>query len=88
MVGLVVYLIMFGLLLLIWCVVLLVVVAADVCGLGLPCGFCLVLRGLCICVLFSALLVDAGSWNLVSLLLLLVSLVLFCVYCVFAFVLC
>lgn len=53
MVGLVVYLIMFGLLLLIWCVVLLVVVAAGVCGLGLPCGFCLVLRFVYLCFVFG-----------------------------------
>lgn len=53
MVGLVVYLIMFGLLLLIWCVVLLVVVAAGACGLGLPCGFCLVLRFVYLCFVFG-----------------------------------
>lgn len=87
MVGLVVYLIMFCLLLLIWCVVLLVVVALRV-WFGFTLWILFGFTGLCICVLFSALLVDAGSWNLVSLLLLLVSLVLFCVYCVFAFVLC
>lgn len=83
MVGLVVYLVMFDLVLLFG---------------GLYCWLWLLLEFvvwvyfvdfvwtygsvLCICVLFSALLVGVGSWNLVSLLLLLVGFgFVCCVYC-------